>query len=341
MILRFKRATPIADRIAQMVTKLYFEPIVEPKFHEDSYGYRPNKSALEAVKVAKVRCWKSSWAIDLDIKGFFDHLDHELMMKAVRFHTNNQWIIMYVERWLKAPIQTQSGQLIERDQGSPQGSVISPLLSNLFMHHAFDDWMQRKYPYIQFERYADDILVHCKSKRQALMILNAIKRRLKECNLELHPQKTKVVYCLNGQRRCNETQIRFDFLGFTFQPRQATNRNGGFFIGFLPAISGKAKKRIHETMRSWKLTTKRYLWDLDQLAQLINPYIRGWVNYFGSFYTRPLRMILDDINRHLTSWAKKKYKRFNRSKRRARTWLREISMRDPNLFYMWSFGVKP
>ena len=331
----------IADRVAQMVAKLYLEPIVDPRFHEDSYGYRPNRSAIDAVRKARKRCWHSSWVIDLDIKGFFDNLDHELMMKAVRFHTNNSWIIMYIERWLQAPIQRPDGQQVRRDKGSPQGSVISPLLANLFMHHAFDDWMRRSFPSISFERYADDIVVHCKSRRQSIMLLNVIKKRLAECNLELHPKKTKIVYCINGKRKTNATHLTFDFLGFTFQPRQSINKQKGIFVGFLPAISQKAKNKIHETMRSWKLTTSRYLCSLDQLAQFINPYVRGWVNYYGSFYKQPLRLILDDINRLLVRWAKKKYKRFTRSRLKAQKWLRRISDRDPNLFYMWTLGVKP
>ncbi len=180
----------IADRIAQMVVKRYLEPVLEPKFHEDSYGYRPGRSALDAVRKATKRCWKHQWVIDLDIRRFFDTLDHDLLMKAVRHHTSNPWILLYVERWLKAPVQTQEGDKIERDIGSPQGSVISPLLANLFMHHAFDDWMRRNFPSIPFERYADDIVVHCKSKKQSHLILNRIRARLKECCLELHPQKT-------------------------------------------------------------------------------------------------------------------------------------------------------
>ena len=331
----------VADRVAQMVTKLYLEPIIEPKFHEDSYGYRPNKSALDAVKTAKTRCWRSPWVIDIDIKGFFDHINHELMMKAVRFHTQSPWINLYVERWLKAPIYTTGGDLEYRGEGSPQGSVISPLLANLFMHHAFDDWMRRNYSNIQFERYADDIVVHCKSRRQANMILNVIRKRLRACHLELHPQKTKIVYCLNGQHKANEASICFDFLGFTFQPRSAQSPHGNIFVGYLPGISQKSQRRIHETMRSWKLTTSKHLWSINDLARLINPYVRGWINYFGAGYKKPLRAILDDVNRVLTRWARKRYKRFNRSAFKARQWLREISERDPNLFYMGSLNVKP
>jgi group II intron reverse transcriptase/maturase len=263
------------------------------------------------------------------------------MVKALRFHTRNPWINLYVMRWLKAPIYTTEGSMEYKDEGSPQGSVISPLLANLFMHHAFDDWMRRNYSYIQFERYADDMVVHCKSRKQAEMILSVIKKRLKECHLELHPQKTKIVYCLNGQQKVNGAPICFDFLGFTFQPRCAQSRHGNLFVGYLPGISQKAQRRIHETIRSWKLTSSKLLWSLNNLANLINPFIRGWINYFGIGYKKPLRLILDDVNRALTRWARKRYKRFNRSLFKARQWLRAISERDPNLFYMWHLNVKP
>jgi group II intron reverse transcriptase/maturase len=331
----------VADRVAQMVTKLYLEPIIEPKFHDNSYGYRPKRSALDAVRTAKKRCWGSPWVIDIDIKGFFDHLNHDLMMKALCFHTRNPWINLYVMRWLKAPIYTTEGSVEYKDEGSPQGSVISPLLANLFMHHAFDDWVRRNYSYIQFERYADDMVVHCKSRKQAEMILSVIKKRLKECHLELHPQKTKIVYCLNGQQKVNGAPICFDFLGFTFQPRCAQSRHGNLFVGYLPGISQKAQRRIHETIRSWKLTSSKLLWSLNDLANLINPCIRGWINYFGIGYKKPLRLILDDVNRALTRWARKRYKRFNRSLFKARQWLRAISEKDPNLFYMWHLNAKP
>ena len=331
----------VADRVAQMVTKLYLEPNIEPKFHEDSYGYRPNKSALDAVQTAKKRCWRSPWAVDLDIKGFFDNLNHELMMKAVRFHCKTPWILMYIERWLKAPIKTTEESLVYPERGSPQGSVISPLLANLFMHYAFDEWMRRLYPNIPFERYADDIVLHCKSRKQAHMILNAIRKRLLECSLELHPQKTKIVYCLNGTNKVGGAPKCFDFLGFTFQPRGAMNRNGRLFVGFLPGMSKKAKRKAHETMRSWSLTTLKLRWSINDIARLINPCIRGWVTYFGKGYKEPLRLLLDDVNRLLTRWARKRYKRFKRSLFQARQWLRRISERDPNLFYMWSLDVKP
>ena len=331
----------ISDRIAQTVAKLYLEPIVKPKFHDDSYGYRPNRSAIDAVQKARVRCWRHLWTIDLDIKEFFDSIPHELMMKAVRFHTQIPWLILYIERWLKAPIGKREGQKVVRNQGTPQGSAISPILSNLFMHHAFDDWMRRTFPTIPFERYADDIVVHCRSKRQAEMILDNIHRRLKECRLELHPKKTKIVYGLNGKKTRNGEHIQFDFLSFTFKPRSAVTRQGRHFLGFLPGVSNKAVKKMRDTMRSWKLTTHRHGYDLNQLARLINPCVRGWLNYFGGFYRQKLRRVLDDVNRLLARWARKKYKRLKRSRHKAQMWLRAISKREPKLFYMWTLGIRP
>ena len=332
----------VSDRVAQMVTKLYFEPIIEPKFHDDSYGYRPGRSALDAVRTTKQRCWTHYWAVDLDIKGFFDHLDHNLMMKAVRFHTNIPWVILYIERWLKAPVYTVNETLEYRNQGSPQGSVISPLLANLFMHHAFDEWMRRKFPRIPFERYADDIVVHCKTESQSKMILNQIAKRLAECNLTLHPAKTKIVQCLRGkQKRSKKYPIAFDFLGFTFQPRYSKSRTHHYFTGYQPAISRKSQKKMRDTMRSWKLTSFRTQWNLNQLAEFMNPYIRGWINYFGACYKRPLIETLNHINYLLTIWARRKYKRFANSWRKARKWLRGISKRDPHLFAMWTVRIKP
>ncbi len=234
----------VADRIAQMVAKLYFEPLVEPHFHPDSYGYRPGKSALDAVGVTRQRCWRKDWVIDLDIKGFFDNLDHDLVMRAVRHHTDTPWIVLYIERWLKAPAQKEDGTLVERTKGTPQGGVISPLLANLFMHYAIDAWLQRKYPVVQFARYADDAVIHATSLRQAQSVLEAVRCRLKECGLELHPEKTRIVYCKDDDRRGDYPQIKFDFLGYAFRPRRAKNRWGKFFVSFLPAVSTKAASRI-------------------------------------------------------------------------------------------------
>ena len=243
----------VADRIAQTVVKLHIEPELEPHFHQDSYGYRPGKSALEAVGVARKRCWRCDWVLDLDIKGFFDNIDHSLLMKAVRQHTDCKWVLLYIERWLKAPVQLADGTLVDREKGTPQGGVVSPLLANLFLHYAFDMWMQRNQPNIPFERYADDAICHCKSEAQANWLRAALESRLRACGLELHPDKTKVVYCRDDDRRSSYPIQKFDFLGYTFRPRRSKNRWGKYFINFTPAISNRAAKSIRQTMRTWRL----------------------------------------------------------------------------------------
>ena len=240
----------VSDRIAQTVAKLYLEPSVEAQFHNDSYGYRPKKSALDAVKTARERCWRYDWVIDLDIKGFFDNLNHELMMRAVRKHTDCQWILLYIERWLKAPFQMEDGRIENRDKGTPQGGVISPLLANLFLHYAFDEWMKREYPTVLFERYADDIIVHCRTAEQAKEVKDAIEKRLAQCKLEAHPDKTKIVSCRNWKRRENWPYDKFDFLGYTFRVRRAKSHKGNYFISFLPAVSKEAAVSMCRKMRT-------------------------------------------------------------------------------------------
>lgn len=247
----------VGDRIAQTVAKMVLEPMVEPQFHPDSYGYRPGKSALDAVAAARQRCWRMDWVIDLDISAFFDNLRHDLVMKAVAHHTDLKWLHLYVERWLKAPLQLKDGTLKDRTAGTPQGGVVSPLLANLFMHYAFDDWLKRHYPDVPFERYADDALIHCRSKAQAEQLLGAVRERLRQCGLELHPTKTKLVYCKDDDRRGTFEPHCFDFLGYTFQPRRAKNRHGKFFVSFLPAISNKAAKAVRQTIRDWRLAYSR------------------------------------------------------------------------------------
>lgn len=331
----------VSDRIAQMVVKMQLEPSVEPYFHPDSYGYRPGKSALEAVGVTRQRCWRQDWVIDLDIKGFFENLDHDLVMRAVRHHTTCPWILLYVQRWLSAPVQRADGSREVRTKGSPQGSVISPLLANLFMHYAFDAWMQRHYPHIQFERYADDGVIHAQSLAQAEHVLGAVRQRLAECNLELHPEKTKIVYCQDSDRRGQHDHIKFDFLGYTFRPRRARNRWGKMFVSFLPAVSKKAANAIRATIRSWRLGACRNNQSLEAIAEFVNPYVRGWVNYYGRFYRSALTPVLRCLERALVYWARRKYKRLRRHQRRATYWLGRIARRDPNLFVLWQMGIRP
>jgi RNA-directed DNA polymerase len=274
----------VADRIAQMVVKLYLEPELEPYFHEDSYGYRPKKSAIQAVGVARQRCWRYDWVLDLDVKGFFDNLDHELLEKALKVHTDNKWILLYVHRWLKAPVQREDGTLVDRSKGTPQGGVASPLLANLFLHYAFDAWMKRKHPRVPFERYADDIIVHCRSEEEAKRIQAAIGERLRECGLELHPEKTRIVYCKDEDRPGSYPNEKFDFLGYTFRPRRARSKKGRCFVSFLPGVSNTARKEMHRRIRSWRLH-RRSDKSLGDLARMYNPVLRGWINYYGVYYT--------------------------------------------------------
>jgi RNA-directed DNA polymerase len=330
----------VGDRIAQMVAKMYMEPEVEPHFHPDSYGYRAGKSAIEAVGVARKRCWQYDWVVDLDIKGFFDNIDHTLMMRAVRRHTDCKWILLYIERWLKAPVQRKNGELLDRDKGTPQGSVISPLLANLYLHYAFDEWMRENYPQLSFERYADDIIVHCVSERQAKWIKEMIEKRLLHCRLTLHPEKTKVVYCKDDTRRGSYRNEKFDFLGYTFRPRTSKTRFATYRVSFSPAVSNKATKKMWRDMRSWRfhLCSDK---SLEDLSRICNPITRGWINYYGQYYKSALYRTFDIFNCILKKWAMRKYKKLKDCPRRAAHWLGRLASRQPWLFAHWKFGYTP
>ncbi len=330
----------VGDRIAQMVVKMYLEPEVEPHFHQDSYGYRPGKSAIEAVGVARQRCWRYDWVVDLDIKGFFDNLDHDLVMRAVRKHTECKWILLYIERWLKAPAQLKDGTRVSRDKGTPQGGVASPLLANLFLHYAFDEWMKRNFPTIPFECYADDAIVHCKSEKQAKWLRTEIGRRLTQCKLELHPEKTKIVYCKDGLRQESYLNESFDFLGYTFRPRRSKSRSGNYFVNFSPAVSNKASSAIRGVMRSWFIH-RRSDKSLEELSRFCNPVLRGWINYYGQYYKSALYPIFKTFNSILVRCMQRKYKWFKSNNRRATIWLRQIACRQPSLFAHWIAGFQP
>jgi RNA-directed DNA polymerase len=329
----------VADRVAQMVVKMHLEPKVEPLFHPDSYGYRLFKSAHDAVGQARKRCWKYDWVLDLDIKGFYDNIPHELLMRAVRKHAKEKWVVLYVERWLKAPAQNEQGQLIARDKGTPQGGVASPLLANLFLHYGFDAWMARKYPSLPFERYADDAIVHCRTKEQAENLREAIIQRMAECGLELNLQKTKIVYCKDADRRGNHEHEKFTFLGYEFRPRRAKNHRGKYFVSFLPAISDKAAKAIRQEIRGWKLHLRSDK-SLEDLARMFNPILRGWMQYYGKYYRSMLHPVFRPLNRRLVRWACRKYKKLRHHQRRGTHWLRRISIRSPHLWAHWQIGVK-
>jgi len=330
----------VSDRVAQMVVKMYLESRLEPYFHPDSYGYRPGKSAVQAVGKARGRCWRYDWVIDLDIKGFFDNIDHELLMKALCKHTKSKWILLYVERWLKAPAQLEDGTLIKRDKGTPQGGVISPLLANLFLHYAFDAWMRRNCPSAPFERYADDGIVHCRSERQAQWMKKVIARRFAQCKLELHPQKTKIVYCKDDDRRGKYPNEKFDFLGYTFRARRSKNRWGKYFINFSPAVSDEATKAIRRTMRSWGLHLRSDK-TVEDLSRMFNPILRGWINYYSHYYKSALYPTLRTLNRILIRWAMRKYKKLKGHRRRATYWLGRLARQQPELFAHWQMGLRP
>ena len=333
----------VTDRVAQAVVKKYLEPKIDPLFHKDSYGYRPNKSAHQAVQVCKDRCWESDWVVDMDIKGFFDNIDHKLLMHAVKKHTDCKWVLLYIERWLQAPVQTTEGELIHRTKGIPQGGVISPLLANLFMHHSFDMWMLERFPDRKFERYADDVVIHCKSLKQAQFVRDHIKRRLAKCKLELNLKKTKLVFCADARRDKYAAKqeiyntpddTKFDFLGFTFKRRTARNSEGALFDGFLPGMSDSARKQIQRTISSWKIGTKSDK-SLQDISNMFNPQLRGWINYYGKFYPKALKPINHQMNFVLTKWAKRKFKRFTKHRNVAGRWVRGLAKKEPNLFATW------
>jgi RNA-directed DNA polymerase len=330
----------VSDRIAQTVVRLYLEPVVEPTFHPDSYGYRPGRSALDAVEACRRRCWSKDWVIDLDIRSFFDSLDHELILKAVAAHTRQRWILLYLRRWLTAPLQRQDGTLVQRDRGTPQGSAISPLLANLFLHYAFDSWLATQFPAVSFERYADDAVVHCVSKAQAEQVLGAIEDRMAQVGLEVHPGKTRIVYCKDDTRRGRHEHERFTFLGYTFRPRLAKSKRGNFFVSFLPAVSDDAKKAIGKQIRRWRINLRSDK-TITDFARSINPVVQGWINYYGRFYKSRLYPVLRRINAYLLRWATRKYKRLRGHLLRAVRWLQNVARREPALFAHWRLGVRP
>lgn len=326
----------VADRIAQMVVTQFLQPILEPQFHADSYGYRLGKSAKDAVGVARKRCWEYDWVLDLDIKAFFETIDHELLIRAVKHHTTCPWVLLYVKRWLEAPTQRNDGSLIERTRGTPQGGVVSPILANLFLHYAFDLWMLRENPGVRFERYADDVICHLRTEKQAVLLKEQIAKRFVACGLELHPQKTLIAYCKDGRRKASYSQVHFTFLGFLFCPRLVKDpRSGGVFVGFAPAVSPKAALAIRQEMRSWQLSRRSDL-SLEEIARKVNPAARGWINYYGSYYRSALYGLFEHLDDALVRWAMRKFKDLLRRPRRARAWVMRLKARQPRLFAHWA-----
>jgi group II intron reverse transcriptase/maturase len=328
----------VADRVAQATVRAYLEPEVEPMFYEDSYGYRPGKSAHDALAVIRKRCWEYDWVLEFDIVGLFDNIDHDMLMELVKRHARQKWVVLYIERWLKAPFD-DDGTLVPRIAGTPQGGVISPLLANLFLHYVFDGFMASEFPTIPWVRYADDGIAHCKSKQQALYLKDRLEKRFAKCKLRLHPDKTKVVYCGTDKDMRRQETATFDFLGYTFRSRCAKGKGGKLFTSFLPAIADKAKKTIRKEVTGWMLQRQIAL-EIEDIAKLYNPKIRGWMNYYGRFYPSAAKSVLNHINLCLCKWVKSKYKKHG-SWRKAWRWLGRVSRRKPKLFYHWEIGVVP
>ena len=328
----------VGDRIAQMVVKMDLEPKLDPIFHDWSYGYRPGRSALDAVGVARQNCWQRPWVLDLDIKGFFDSIDHELLMKAVHKHTDCQWHRLYIERWLKASVIHADGRCEERLCGTPQGGVISPLLANLFLHYAFDVWMQKQWSEIWFERYADDVICHCATEQEAQTLRESLCERLAACRLTLHPTKTKIVYCKDDRRRKTYVNTRCEFLGFEFRGRTALDRKGFRFTGFNPAISSMKVREIRNRIREL-VGAQQCGWSLSQLAHRLNPLLRGWWNYYGKFFRSVLEQQVGRFfDARVMHWARRKYKRLRDSWRRSWLWLTRLRRSRRDLFAHWSKG---
>ena len=329
----------IGDRVAQMVVKEYLEERFEKIFSPNSYGYRPDKSAHQALEKVRQNCRKTDWIIDLDIKGFFDNIDHDRLMLAVQKHVPEKWCLIYIQRWLTMPVQTKSGELIQKQgKGTPQGGVISPLLANLFLHYAMDKWLEQNHPKVEFVRYADDAILHCRTKTEAEQTLKALDERLKACGLELHPEKTKLVYCRDYRRQESFETVKFDFLGYSFQPRSTKSKQTGkLFLGFDCAISISSKKRIADKLEELEIDRLNFR-SIVGVALYLEPLIRGWINYYGKFRITELNPIFLLLRQRLVWWARKRYKRYKTNMNKAYRWMDRVKKQFPNLFYQWRYG---
>jgi RNA-directed DNA polymerase len=325
----------VADRVAQTVVKLVIEPTLEQVFLPDSYGYRPGKSALDAIGITRKRCWQYDWVLEFDVKGLFDNLPHPLLLKAVRKHVQDKWAVLYIERWLKAPMELEDGTRLARDRGTPQGGCVSPVLANLFMHYCFDAWMQREYPELPWCRYADDGLIHCRTLKEAEQLKLALQRRLAECGLEMHPDKTTIVYCMDGRRKGKYLHTSFDFLGYTFRPRGVkTDKCKRLLVGFNPAVSQAALKQMRKRIKALKLRRSTQT-ELATIAALLNPMLRGWMQYYGRYRPTELNPLYRYVNLTLVKWARRKYKRLRGSQTRAAAFITSMHGRMPRLFAHW------
>jgi group II intron reverse transcriptase/maturase len=330
----------VADRIAQTAAAMLLEEKLEPIFHPDSYGYRPGRSAHDALAVTRRRCWKQNWILDLDVRAFFDSVPHDLLLKAVAHHTQERWVLLYIGRWLTAPMQMPDGTVVAREKGTPQGSPISPLLANLFMHYAFDAWMAREFPTVPFERFVDDVIVHCVSQQQAQRVREAIASRLARCGgLQLHPDKTRIVYCKSSKRHGDYQHVSFDFLGYTFKPRPAKASDGSIYTVFTPAISGRSAKRIRQEIRRMRFHLRSDL-SFEDIAKMINLKAGPWATYYGRFRPSETVHVLFHIDRYLVRWATRKYKHLRRAPRRAGRTLAAIKKARPGLLAHWRWELR-
>jgi RNA-directed DNA polymerase len=329
----------VADRVAQTVVKRLLEPVIDPVFHENSYGYRPGRSAHDAIAIVRRRSWQYDWVVEFDIKGLFDNIDHDLLLKALRKHCQTPWVLLYVDRWLKAPMQTSEG-MVERTRGTPQGGVVSPLLANLFLHYAFDSWVQRHLPSVRFCRYADDGVIHCRSLAQAKFALAKIDERFRQCGLELHPEKTRIVYCKDVNRAGDYPCVQFTFLGYTFRPRKAVDKYGRVYVNFAPAVSRDALKAMRQTIRGWHLQLKCDK-SLADLSAMFDPILRGWRQYYGRFYESAMSPVWRHVNGYLTRWMMRKYKHLARHKTRAGRALGRLARQFESAFVHWKSGYVP
>jgi len=330
----------VSDRIAQQVVKTYLEPRLEAVFVENSYGYRPDKNAHTAIGKVQQNVRRYSWVVDLDIQEFFENVSHELLIKALERHVSEKWVIMYIKRWLEAPVQLEDGTIKESTgKGTPQGGVISPLLANLYLHYCVDKWLEKHHPTVKMVRYADDLIIHCRSHQEAANTLANLKVRLENCGLRAHPEKTKIVYCKKEGRNLKGHPVQFDFLGFSFQPVRYQLRKGGSFLQYDCKMSRKSKVRITQELRKLDFHNKTQR-GIQDLATLLNPKIRGWVQYYGKISKRSLNPVFYYLHHRLIKWILNKYKSFNGSKVKAIKWLRQVTKSYPGLFYHWELGYK-
>jgi len=330
----------VSDRIVRLrrIVKDYLEPVMEAVFHNSSFGYRPGRSAHDALAQCHENCVSKAWVLDVDIKGFFDNISHNIMLQLLQQHTREKWVLMYVERWLKAGVEQKDGSITARIKGTPQGGVASPLLANTYLHHAFDMWMDEENPQCPFERYADDIVVHCGSKEEAEQMLNKLRTRMEQYELTLHPEKTRIVYCKNYQRNENNDNESFTFLSYSFQPRARRDKFGRkktFFV-FSGAISNAAKTSIREAIRGvmkprWSQQT------LEWFAEKLNPKIRGWINYYTRFNRHEALEVFSYLNELIRKWLKNKYKL--RSCKSVYVKYKTIQQENAELFYHWKLGI--